>query len=99
MRSLYGLSGLFLSKVETLKQEKAWTGFTQMFDDLAQILALAAPVIGGAVVVYCLLRKASADEQDQKMWRDKIKITIISTIGAVVAASLFKFVLSYFLVI
>ena len=72
------------------------TGTIRLFGDLTTWLLILAPVAGAVCVVYFFVRRSAADEQDEKKWNNRIKIAVVSTIGAVLATSLISVLLSYY---
>lgn len=80
-----------------LETSSAWLKLKAFLGDLASFLALMAPIIGGAVIVYLFIRLSMADERDQKTWKDRIKLTIFSVIGAMLASGLLGVITSYFI--
>ncbi len=84
----------FLGPLET---SKLATGTKNLLADIQKILLMLAPIIGGVVLIYLFIRRAGADEHDKKMWDNRIKVTIISTVGAVLAVAILKIILSYYL--
>lgn len=79
-----------------LESTKAWIGLKGLIVDATGILLMAAPLLGGTILIYLFIRKGMADEQEQKMWRDRIKVTIFCTIGAVVGSGLLTVITGYF---
>lgn len=72
------------------------TGTKNLFVDVGKWLLIIAPISGGLLGVYFFIRRQAADEMDQKKWNDRIKTTIISTIGAVLVSSLIILIASYY---
>ncbi len=72
------------------------TGTKDLFVDVGKWLLIIAPISGGLLGVYFFIRRQAADEMDQKKWNDRIKTTIISTIGAVLVSSLIILIASYY---
>jgi len=59
---------------------------------LVQDATVAIQAIGALVCVlfaiYFLARKAGADEQDQKIWKNRLTISIVSAVGIVTIAGI-----------
>lgn len=74
----------------------AITGTKKLIDDATGAALVIAPVVGGALTVYFLIRRSAADEMDQKKWNNRIVTAVVSTIGALVAVSLLNVIVSYY---
>ena len=75
---------------------KLATGTTKLIDDLTNWLLILAPVLAVLLIGYYLLRKSASDEMDAKRWDSRIKVTIICTIGVVVASGLITMIIGYY---
>lgn len=71
-------------------------GLKRLIEDVGKYLILIAIPSGTAVVAYCFIRKGAADEMDHKKWSNRITVTIVSTIGAVVAGVIINVIGAYF---
>lgn len=72
------------------------TGTKNLFKDIGIFLLILAPISGGVLGVYFFIRRQAADEMDQKKWNDRIKVTIVSTIGAVLVSAAITLLASYY---
>ncbi|EMS72309.1 hypothetical protein [Ruminiclostridium cellobioparum] len=72
------------------------TGTKNLFKDIGTWLLILAPISGGVLGVYFFIRRQAADEMDQKKWNDRIKVTIISTLGAVLVSTAIVLIASYY---
>lgn len=72
------------------------TGTKSLFVDVGTYLLIIAPISGGLLGVYFFIRRQAADEMDQKKWNDRIKTTIISTLGAVLVSTAIVLIASYY---
>ncbi len=72
------------------------TGTKNLFTDIGKYLIILAPIAGAAVGVYFFIRRGAADEMDQKKWNDRIKTTVVSTLGAVLIGTLIVLIASYY---
>lgn len=79
-----------------LAKSQLATGLKKLIEDLGTYLILIAIPAGTAVVAYCFIRRGMADEMDHKKWTNRITVTVISTIGAVVAGVIITVVGAYF---
>lgn len=80
----------------TLSNDKVVTGTTNLLNDAIPVLQTIGAIICALLGVYFFIRKANADEQDQKMWKNRIAITIISAIGIVVVGGVITTIVSYY---
>lgn len=81
---------------EDLSSTKLVTGLQKLIDDATSlIMGLAIPVTV-LFVIYFLIRRSSADEQDQKRWGDRAKAAMVCGVGAIVAGGVIKAVAGYF---
>lgn len=72
------------------------TGTKNLAQDIGIWLLIIAPITGALLGVYFFIRRQAADEMDQKKWNDRIKATIISTLGAVLVSSAITLIASYY---
>lgn len=72
------------------------TGTKSLFKDIGTWLLILAPISGGVLGVYFFIRRQAADEMDQKKWNDRIKVTVISTLGAVLVSTAIVLIASYY---
>ncbi len=72
------------------------TGTKNLFTDIGKYLIILAPIAGAAVGAYFFIRRGAADEMDQKKWNDRIKTTVVSTLGAVLIGTLIVLIASYY---
>lgn len=72
------------------------TGTQKLFKDIGTWLLILAPISGGVLGVYFFIRRQAADEMDQKKWNDRIKVTILSTLGAVLVSTAIVLIASYY---
>lgn len=73
-----------------------WRDFTCNVDDLSNVLLVVAPIAGTACVIYFAVRHGAADEMDQKKWKQRIVVAVVSIVVAVVASALIKVLVSYY---
>ena len=90
-----------------LASSKAVTGTKALLDDLSNVLLVVAPIAGtafvvffflgfGKCVIYFAVRHGAADEMDQKKWKQRIVVAVVSIVVAVVASALIKVLVSYY---
>ena len=72
------------------------TGTKSLATDVGKYLLIIAPITGALLGVYFFIRRQAADEMDQKKWNDRIKATIISTLGAVLVSTIIVLIASYY---
>lgn len=75
---------------------KLATGTTNLINDLTNWLLILAPVMAVLLIGYYLLRKSASDEMDSKRWDTRIKVTIVCTIGVVIASGLITMIIGYY---
>lgn len=106
MKKLYAvLTSLAISAVTAvnafadggaIESSIAITGTKKLIDDVTGAALIIAPVFGGGLAVYFLIRRSAADEMDQKKWNNRIVTAVVSTIGAIVAVSLLNVIVGYY---
>lgn len=80
----------------SLANDKVVTGATKLIADATGVMLTIGIPVCGLLAVYFFIRKANADEQDQKIWKNRIVYTIIAAIGMTVVGGLLTTILSYF---
>lgn len=80
----------------SLENDKVVTGGKKLLKDAITVFQALGGTICGLVAIYFFIRKAYADEQDQKIWRNRLAISLISAVGIVTIGGLFQTILSYF---
>ena len=81
---------------QTVETSKIFTGLKKLLEDIGKALIVIAPIAGTAVIAYCFIRRAAADEMDHKKWTNRINTALVSTIGALVAGVIITVISSYF---
>lgn len=74
----------------------AVTGTKKLIDDATGAALVIAPVVGGGLAVYFMIRRSAADEMDQKKWNNRIVTAVVSTIGALIAVGLLNVIVGYY---
>lgn len=80
----------------SLENDKVVTGGKKLLNDAITVGQSLGGTICGLVAIYFFIRKANADEQDQKMWKNRLVIAIISAVGIVTVGGVIQTILSYF---
>lgn len=80
----------------SLENDKVVTGGKKLLKDAITVFQALGGTICGLVAIYFFIRKAYADEQDQKMWKNRLAISLISAVGIVTVGGIFQTILSYF---
>lgn len=80
----------------SLENDKVVTGGKKLLKDAITVFQALGGTICGLVAIYFFIRKAYADEQDQKIWRNRLAISLISAVGIVTVGGIFQTILSYF---
>ncbi len=79
-----------------IQESVIYTGTVAMINDLSlTIMKLSVP-LGVAVLGYCFLRRNGADENKVQKWEDRMKISIVSTLGALGGSVIVNLVISYY---
>lgn len=73
-----------------------FTGTTNLVNDLMTWMQIFGGSISGAVLVYSLIRRSMADENDQKKWKDKAIVAGVIAVLVVVAGGLIKTITGYY---
>ncbi|ABW19451.1 hypothetical protein [Alkaliphilus oremlandii] len=79
-----------------LQNSKIAKGFENLVKDATVVLMVLAPILGGLLIGYFFLRKAAADEMDQKTWQKRINTAIYSVVGVVVSSAAINLIIGYF---
>ena len=61
----------------SLENDKVVTGGKKLLKDAITVFQALGGTICGLVAIYFFIRKAYADEQDQKIWRNRLAISLI----------------------
>ena len=80
----------------SLENDKVVTGGKKLLNDAITVAQSLGGTICVLAAIYFFVRKANADEQDQKIWKNRLTIAIISAVGIVTVAGLIQTLLSYF---
>ena len=80
----------------SLENDKVVTGGKKLLKDAITVFQALGGTICGLGAIYFFIRKAYADEQDQKIWRNRLAISLISAVGIVTVGGIFQTILSYF---
>ena len=81
---------------EDLSSTKLVTGLNKLINDATSALMVIAIPVAGLAAAFFLIRRAMADQQDQKQWTDRAKAAVVCGIGAVVVGGIIKVLASYF---
>lgn len=77
-------------------KSKIAKGTKKLLEDMTDWLEIIAPVVGVVLVIYFFIKRASADEQDQKRYTNRITTVIVSTVGAILGSVIINLVLKYY---
>lgn len=66
-----------------LQDSEIVKGTEKLIGDVTTWLMVLAPVVAGMLIIYFCIRRAAADEVDQKKWNNRIVVAVVSCIGAV----------------
>ena len=80
----------------SLENDKVVTGGKKLLKDATTVFQTLGGTACVLAAIYFFIRKANADEQDQKMWKNRLAISLISAVGIVTVGGIFQTILSYF---
>ena len=81
---------------ETIQESKIFTGTIKMLNDGTTALMIAAPIVGGLLIAYFLIRRSAADEMDQKPWNKRVFVALVSVVGVELVSVIINVVTSYY---
>lgn len=92
---------MFLLNVNTvyasgISESKLAKGTENLIKDATTWLMVLSPIVGGLLIIYFCIRRAAADEMDQKKWNNRIVVTIVSCIGAVIGSATLNIIIGYY---
>lgn len=73
-----------------------FTGTKRLLNDLTTAAMVLLPIIVVILVIYFNVRKAGAEQDEQRMWTKRIKVALGCLIGGEVAAGLVNMIAFYF---
>ena len=79
-----------------LQDSEIVKGTEKLIGDVTTWLMVLAPVVAGMLIIYFCIRRAAADEVDQKKWNNRIVVAVVSCIGAVLGSALLNLILGYY---
>lgn len=85
-----------IAMATSLESSRLVTGTQKLLQDASKVLLILAPVSGACFIGYFLTRMHGADETDDKKWKSRIKITVIATVGVVLASGTLNVIISYY---
>ncbi len=71
-------------------------GTERLIQDLTTWLMVLAPVAAGLLIIYFFIRRSAADELDQKKWNNRIVVSIVSCVGAVLGSAILSLIIGYY---
>ncbi len=72
------------------------TGTEALISDLTKWLMILAPIVTVLLVVYYLIRKSAADEMESKKWNNRIVVSLVCCVGAVLASAIVNLLVGYY---
>ena len=79
-----------------LANDKVVTGTKKLVQDATVAIQAIGTLVCVLFAIYFFVRKAGADEQDQKIWKNRITISIVSAVGIVTVAGIIGTIVSYY---
>ncbi|TCL57666.1 hypothetical protein EDD76_108201 [Kineothrix alysoides] len=100
-RTVLAAFTMFLINVNTvyasgIGESKLAKGTENLIKDATTWLMVLSPIVGGLLIIYFCIRRAAADEMDQKKWNNRIVVTIVSCIGAVIGSATLNIIIGYY---
>lgn len=95
MLSVVFAPGVFAAS-NGFQTSKIATGTMDLINDILSWVQILAIPIGTVCVIIFQIRKAGADQQDQKDWQKRTNTAIIATIIAEIAATIINLILGYY---
>lgn len=89
-------AGTVYAGTSGISESKLAKGTEKLIDDATKWLLVLAPIVGGLLIIYFCIRRAAADEMDQKKWNNRIVVTIVSCIGAVIGSATLNIIIGYY---
>lgn len=80
----------------TIKDSILVTGTKKLIDDITSAIQIVGPVVATAYATYNGFKLSGAEDNEVPILKKKIKISIMGGTIALVGATLFKIVLSYY---
>jgi ABC-type molybdate transport system permease subunit len=80
----------------SISDSKLARGTEKLIQDVTTWLMVLAPVVTGLLIIYFCIRRAAADEMDQKKWNNRIVVAIVSCIGAVLGSATLNLIIGYY---
>lgn len=71
-------------------------GTEKLIQDATSVGLVLAPIIAGLAGLFCAIRLSTAEEQDKKMWQDRLKRVFIGFILAISIVGLIKVIAGYY---
>lgn len=72
-------------------------GTQRLAEDATSLLMALLPIVVGGVIIYCAIRMSAApDENDKKVWSNKIKTALFCLVFGECATVVIKIIMSYY---
>ena len=79
-----------------LTNDKVVTGTKKLVQDATVAIQAIGTLVCILLAIYFFVRMAGADEQDKKIWKNRITISIVSAVGIVTVAGIIGTIVSYY---
>ena len=80
----------------SVSDSKIVKGTEKLIQDVTTWLMVLAPVVTGLLIIYFFIRRSAADEMDQKKWNNRIVVSVVSCIGAVLGSATLNLIIGYY---
>lgn len=87
---------LAADEASKLESSKLVTGIKSLFTDAGKVVALLSPLVAGAVAAYNGLKLSSADDDEVRPIKKRMKVCVIGGIVGLIGGSMISVILGYF---
>ena len=92
----YALQNCHMVYATSLQDSQIAKGTEKLIGDATTWLMILAPIAAGLMIIYFCIRRAAADEMDQKKWNNRIVVAVVSCIGAVLGSATLNVIIGYY---
>lgn len=82
--------------VYAIGSSKVVTGSKKLFNDITKVVQIMGPIVAGAMAGWYGMKLSSADDDEVKPIKKKIKICIVGAIITLVGGTFLNVILSYY---
>lgn len=85
-----------MASADTLQSSKFYTGTVTLINQATSALTILCPMVGGLFAIYFAIRRQMADEQDKKIWYNRIVGAIGWGVGGCLVSGVITLIASYY---